>query len=68
VIVEVLVNVLMTPTTKNMTARVLARAALEAVGNAVRKAEEQGFRHRLGNQVEMGMGEITVQNHLTLFG
>ena len=47
IIVEVLVNVLMTPTKRNMTARVLARAAVEAVGNAVRHAEEEGFRHRL---------------------
>ena len=46
VIVEVMVNVLMTPTNRNMTARVLARAAVEAVGNAVHHAEEQGFSHR----------------------
>jgi CO dehydrogenase nickel-insertion accessory protein CooC1 len=68
IIVEVGVNVLMTPTRRNMTARVLARAALEAVANAVRKAEEEGFRHRLGNQVTMGVGEVGLQNHLTLFG
>jgi hypothetical protein len=68
VIVEVVVNVLMTPTKRNMTARVLARAAAEAVSNAVHHAEEEGLRHRLEGQVEMGMGEITVQNHLTLFG
>jgi uncharacterized protein with PIN domain len=68
VIVEVVVNVMMTPTKRNMSARTLAEAAVEAVGNAVRKAEEQGFSHRLGNQVTMGMGEITVHNHLMLFG
>ena len=68
IIVEVVVNVLMTPTTKNMTARILARAAVEAVANAVHHAEEEGLRHRLEGQVEMGIGEITVQNHLTLFG
>ena len=68
VIVEVVVNVLMTPTKRNMTARVLAQAAVEAVGNAVHHAEEEGFRHRLASQVEMGIGEIAVQNHLTLFG
>jgi len=68
VIVEVVVNVLMSPTAKNMTARVLARAAVEAVGNAVHQAEEESLRHRLAHQVEMGIGEIAVQNHLTLFG
>jgi hypothetical protein len=68
VIVEVVVHVLMTPTKRNMTARVLARAATEAVSNAVHHAEGQGFSHRLGNQVSMGIGEIAVQNHLTLFG
>ena len=68
VIVEVVVNVLMTPIKRNMTARVLSRAAIDAVGHAIRNAEEQGFRHRLEGQVVMGMGEITVQNHLTLFG
>jgi len=68
VIVEVVVNVLMTPTKRNMTARTLAKAAVEAVRNAVHHAEEQGFSHRLANQVVLGMGEIAVQNHLTLFG
>jgi len=68
IIVEVLVNILMTPIKRNMTARVLAKAALEAVGNAVHHAEEQGFSHRLRDQVSMGMGEIAVQDHLVLFG
>ena len=68
VIVEVLVNVLLTPIKRNMTARVLSKAALEAVGNAVHHAEEEGLRHRLAHQVEMGVGEVAVQNHLTLFG
>jgi hypothetical protein len=68
IIVEVQVNVLMTPTKRNMTARVLTKAAAEAVGNAVRHAEENGLSHRLRDQVSMGMGEIAVQNHLTLFG
>jgi hypothetical protein len=68
VIVEVLVNILMTPIKRNMTARVLSRAAIEAVGNAVRKAEEQGFSHRLEGLITMGMGKITVQDHLTLIG
>ncbi len=68
ILVDVLVNIQVVPTKRNMTARVLARAAVEAVSNAVRKAEEQGFSHRLGNQVEMGMGEVGLQNHLTIFG
>ena len=68
VIVEVLVNVLMTPTKRNMTARVLSKAAVEAVGNALRKAEEEGFRYRLGNQIVMGVGEVGLLSHITLFG
>jgi len=68
ILVEVMVNVLMSPIKRNMAARVLARAAVEAVGNAVRKAEEDGLRHRLAKQIVMGVGEISVQNHLTLFG
>jgi hypothetical protein len=68
ILVDVLVNIQVVPTNRNMTAGVLAGAAVEAVGNAVRKAEEEGFRHGLGDQVSMGMGEVRLQNHLTLFG
>ncbi len=68
IIVEVLVNVLMSPTKRNITASVLARAAVEAVGNAVHHAEEEGLRHRLAHQVEIGVGEVRLQSHLTLFG
>ena len=68
VIVEVVVNVMMTPTERNMTAGVLAKAAVEAVANAIRHAEEEGLRHRLAHQVEMGMGEVAVQDQLVLIG
>ena len=68
IIVEVLVNVLMSPIKRNMTARVLAKAAVEAVGNAVYHAEEKGLRHRLAHQVVMGVGEVRLQSRLTLFG
>ncbi len=68
ILVDVVVNIQVMPTKTNMTAGVLTRAAVEAVGNAVRKAEEEGFRHRLGNKVTMGVGEVGIQNHLTLFG
>ncbi len=68
VIIEVVVNVLMMPTKRNMTAKVLSKAAVEAVTNAVRKAEEEGLRHRLGKQIEIGVGEVVVQNHQMLIG
>jgi hypothetical protein len=66
--VELLVNIQVIPVTGDMTAGELSRAAAEAVGNAVRQAEEQGFQHRLKGMVEMGMGEVSVRNSLTLFG
>ena len=56
IIVEVLVNVLMTPTAKNMTARVLARAAVEAVSNAVHHSRGAGFQPRLERPGHDGHG------------
>lgn len=68
IIAEILVSIGVTPTARDMTAGELSRAAAEAVGNAVRKAEEEGFQHLLEGMVEMGMGEVSVHNSLTLFG
>ncbi len=67
-LVEVMVTVQVIPTAKDITAKALSQAAVEAVGNAVRKSEQEGFRHRLNDQVEMGVGEVGLDRFLTLLG
>ena len=47
VFAEVVVNVMVQPNDEEMTARELGEAAVEAVLNAVHRAEKQGHRHRL---------------------
>ena len=66
-LVEVLVNIQVMPK-QDFSATFLAQAALEAVGNAIHHAESQGFQHRLADEVEMGVGDIGLQNQMTLFG
>ena len=66
--VEVLVTIQVIPTAKDITAKALTEVAVEAVGNAVRKAEQDGFRHRLKDQVEMGVGQVGLDRFLTLLG
>ena len=68
ILVEVLVTVQVTPTRKGITAKALSQAAVEAVGNAVRKAEQEGFQHRLSDQAEMGVGQVGLDRFLTLLG
>ena len=58
VAVEVLVHVMVIPKSKEMTARELGEAAVEAVRNAVRLAEERGHQHHLGDQVSRGISEV----------
>ncbi len=62
VFVEVVVHVQAQPNHEEMTARDLARAAVEAVANAVRQAEQAGFQHRLHGQVALGAGTVELQN------
>ena len=56
VFVEVVVNIQVQPNHEEMTARDLAKAAVEAVKNAVRQAEEAGFTHRLQGQITSAQG------------
>jgi hypothetical protein len=68
ILVEVMVTIQVMPTMKDITAKALSLAAVEAVGNAVRKAEQEGFQHRLKNQVAMGVGQVGLDRFLTLLG
>jgi len=66
---EVLVHVMVTPRSGEMTARELGEAAVEAVRNAVRDAERRGHRHRLADQVSLGVSEVVeLHNQLTATG
>ena len=62
VFVEVVVHVQAQPKHEEMKARELANAAVEAVRNAVRKAEEAGFSHRLQGQIVLGAGTVELKN------
>jgi len=65
---EVVVHVMVKPNDKEMTARTLANAAVEAVRNAVRQGEEAGFRHGLQGQVSLGAGTVELQNQTVALG
>ena len=67
-VVEVLVNVVCQPTTKDMTARELSRAVVSAVENAVRHAEKEGYKHQLEGKVAMGVGTVEIHSQTTVFG
>ena len=62
VFVEVTVNMMAKPDHEEMAAKELARAAVEAVQNAVRQAEEMGYSHHLHEQVSLGVGTVMLQN------
>jgi hypothetical protein len=68
VAVEVLVHLMCHPVTAGMTAKAIAHSAVEAVDNAVRHAEEAGYRHRLSGDMRMGVGEVELHNQFALFG
>jgi hypothetical protein len=66
---EVVVNVMVKPNTEDISAKDLANAAVEAVRNAVRRAEQAGHEHRLKDQVALGMSEVVeLKNQLTAIG
>jgi hypothetical protein len=67
-LVEVMLTIQVIPTAKDITAKALSQAAVEAVSNAVRKVEAEGFQHRLKDQVEMGVGDVGLDRFLTLLG
>jgi hypothetical protein len=62
---EVVVNVMVKPKTEDISARELAQAAVEAVGNAVCLGERTGLRHRLEGRVSMGFGEVVELKNMT---
>jgi hypothetical protein len=64
--VEVTIQVMLIPNDEEMPARELAKAAVEAVGHAVRDAERRGHHHRLEGRVSLGMSEtVEVKNMMT---
>ena len=66
---EVLVNVMLQPRVKELTARELGEAAVEAVRNAIRLAKERGHQHRLGDRAALGMSEVTaLANQIVVYG
>jgi len=65
VAVEVLVHVMVIPKSKEMPAKDLGEAALDAVRNAVRLAEEQGHHHRLERQVDLDISQVMELKSLT---
>ena len=68
-IAEVVVNVTVMPKSEEMTAKELSRAAVEAVSNAVRIAEERGHQHRLADRVSLGMSEVVeLKSMITVVG
>ena len=66
--VEVTVQVLVIPKSEEMSAKKLAKAAVEAVRNAVRQAEEAGFRYHLHGKVSLGAGTVDLRNLSVLLG
>jgi hypothetical protein len=53
------------PKDEEMTARELARSAVEAVADAVRQGEKAGFRHRLAGRIALGISEVVELRNLT---
>ena len=68
VIVEAVVSVMVQPNHEEMTARELAKAAVEAVRNAVRQGEEAGFRHGLHGKLSLGAGTVELRNQCVMTG
>jgi hypothetical protein len=64
--VEVVVHVMLIPNDEEMAADEMAKAAVEAVSNAVRDAEKRGHRHRLEGRVSLGMSQtVEMRNMMT---
>jgi hypothetical protein len=63
--VEVLVRLTCRPTKADITAKSVAQAAVEAVGNALHQALDEG---RLGGEVRINVGGIELHNRFALFG
>ena len=69
VVAEVVVNVIVTPNNEEMAAKELGEAAVEAVRNAVLRAEKEGHQHRLKDRVSLGVSEVVeLRNQFTVVG
>jgi hypothetical protein len=55
---DVVVHVQAVPNTQDISAKELARAAVEAVGNALQRAEKEGYQHRLRDRVSLGTSVV----------
>jgi hypothetical protein len=66
--VEVLVHLLVVPEIDNLSIRELSQAAVEAVRNAVARAEQDGFQHRLVGKVTMGAGPVQIYEATVVVG
>ena len=65
---EILVKVMVQPKVAGLTAQELGEAALDAVGNAIRLAEEGGHRYRLADRAALGMSEVMELRSLVIAG
>ena len=65
---EVVVNVMVQPRVEGLTARELGEAAVEAVQDAIRMAEERGYQHRLRDRAALGAGTVELRNQIVVFG
>ena len=64
VFAEVVVNVMAQAKGEGMTARELGEAAVEAVLDAVQRAEKQGHRYQLKDRVRLGMSQAAELRNL----
>ena len=66
--VAVLVHLLVVPEIDTLTIKALSQAAVEAVRNAVARAEQDGFQHRLVGKVTMGAGPVQIYEATVVVG
>ena len=56
--VDITVHCIIAPKSQDISARELAQAAVEAVGNALHRAEKEGHEHRLKGRVTLGTSVV----------
>ena len=66
--VEILVHLLVVPEIDNLTIRALNQVAVEAVQNAIARAEQEGFQHKLVGKVTMGPGPVKIHDATVVVG
>ncbi len=65
-VAEIVVHVMVQPKVDGLTAGQLGDAAVEAVKNAIRLAENRGHQYRLADQAELGMSEVVEMKSLII--